>query len=782
MSKMKVVETICEVEPSLADEFQAKLQELTGISVPMSAAVRKQVGCIFDALGKPRGTSNDIAVRTFYARLNQKLVLNAKTLEAIYGTAASRGVVFNYHQKKQISWSVDSGDLDAFVGRLEKFEVPVSVSDELIKVFGGVTPEQTRDALQQEMTRPSKLRKAHGRIVSQDVQDAAAGCLVWSEWPQADLRSFFATAVGDRVTDESYIHGLRHIKPELFDRKRSLTVRLIAPPRKLSRQAYLKLRSSITEWIASEFASLDNHGHLAAVIDVSEGRDVLGWELAGDLTLFAERHVEENLHKLYFRSTEIQKETIASIPEIDVEAARFDLAFDGFSYRDSFVLHDDSLQVQRLVVLFQKNQRDETLIPCPACRTTDVAGNSYPSLGVKSWECRNLLCPERSIYNRGKRYSLKALIVQEAIEAPGNEIPIESIRRWRRDVLRFEGDDDIVQMLTRHYSMVGDTVAVLGGAKPLGDCLGRKFVMEEPPITISAGDFWDSHFFKRYVTSVDEKESVATEQALVLEKLLSNEDSWLALEGDSRHVLKKLPESSVDRAVTSPPYFNAREYSQWGNLYCYLNEMLRIHEELFRVLKPGSFYAFNVFDYFDNERTITFSDMGKKRIALSALFVDLFRRIGFLPAGNVVWDKGDVEGKRAFNAGNPSPFYQAPLNCWEHILLFVKPGGETIGELPRRNEVRRIKPVFKMVRGENRHGHSAPFPIEVPLAVLDGLPSGKVVLDPFGGSGTTARAAMSQGLRSIVIERETEYHELTLDMVRDFERSRKSNESKSTLL
>ena len=47
---------------------------------------------------------------------------------------------------------------------------------------------------------------------------------------------------------------------------------------------------------------------------------------------------------------------------------------------------------------------------------------------------------------------------------------------------------------------------------------------------------------------------------------------------------------------------------------------------------------------------------------------------GFQVRGNIVWDKGDIEGKRGFNAGNFSPFYQAPFNCWEHVLVFRKPG------------------------------------------------------------------------------------------------------------
>jgi len=53
----------------------------------------------------------------------------------------------------------------------------------------------------------------------------------------------------------------------------------------------------------------------------------------------------------------------------------------------------------------------------------------------------------------------------------------------------------------------------------------------------------------------------------------------------------------------------------------------------------------------------------------------LLRRVGFELQGNTAWYKGEIEGKRNYNQGNRSPYYQAPLNCWEHCLVFRKPGG-----------------------------------------------------------------------------------------------------------
>ena len=75
-----------------------------------------------------------------------------------------------------------------------------------------------------------------------------------------------------------------------------------------------------------------------------------------------------------------------------------------------------------------------------------------------------------------------------------------------------------------------------------------------------------------------------------------------------------------------------------------------------------------------------------------------------------------------------------------------------------------------MIRGENTHGHTAPFPIDLPGLLLEGLPLDSVVLDPYGGSGTTARAAVDRDLACVLLERDAEYCELTKRLMAAHER------------
>lgn len=142
--------------------------------------------------------------------------------------------------------------------------------------------------------------------------------------------------------------------------------------------------------------------------------------------------------------------------------------------------------------------------------------------------------------------------------------------------------------------------------------------------------------------------------------------------GDCLVALRSMETESIQLMVTSPPYYNAREYSQWDNIEKYLSEMREIIRESYRVLDNHRVWVFNVGDIFDNDKLTTKSIWGKKRIPLGAYFTKIFEEEGFEFVDDIIWDKGEVESKRHMNNGMNYPLYQYPLNCYEHILIFHK--------------------------------------------------------------------------------------------------------------
>lgn len=84
--------------------------------------------------------------------------------------------------------------------------------------------------------------------------------------------------------------------------------------------------------------------------------------------------------------------------------------------------------------------------------------------------------------------------------------------------------------------------------------------------------------------------------------------------GDSRSVLQTLPENSVHCCVTSPPYFNLRDYGVNGQIgieetpETYINALVEVFREVRRVLRPDGTAWVNIADTYAANRTYQLHD------------------------------------------------------------------------------------------------------------------------------------------------------------------------------
>jgi DNA modification methylase len=157
-----------------------------------------------------------------------------------------------------------------------------------------------------------------------------------------------------------------------------------------------------------------------------------------------------------------------------------------------------------------------------------------------------------------------------------------------------------------------------------------------------------------------------------LTDFLEKDDDIKIIWGNCLNVMQGMKPESIHLMVTSPPYYNARQYSQWSNLNDYLEDMRLIIRESYRILDNHRVFVFNVGDIFDNDNISTTSTWGKRRIPLGAYFTKIFEEEGFTFVDDFIWDKGEVQSERHKNGNKPYPFYQYPMNCYEHILIFHK--------------------------------------------------------------------------------------------------------------
>ena len=749
-----------------ATELTAEFLRLTELRWQLPPDLNTALQSLFDALGPESLRPPEDRQCELYATINAKLKLGQPSFKRVLDTAAEHNIFFNYHQKAGIQRAVDYNDRAALFEILLRSPALPKALSEIAQQFQSPTWEETRQALKTVLAEDAR---------SHQVQRAIFSAYAFLCFQTPLIHTHFAGDKPDTYLPGFYDHLRRRI-PRAFDRPCGLVYLRIDDHWLEGLTSEQQIRTKVLSSVQELSQRLSNHCYLAILLKPLGDGEAMKWKLFSDLVLYAEKHRTVRLQKGYFQSSKIASKTQDYIPDLNADACRFDLAHEGLFYKDCFVTTYQFPSVKPhpqsepdLLLLFEKNERDETPIPCPACRSFDVQGNSYPVLGVRSWECNNLICPERSKYDRGKRYSLYSLIRQEAITEEEAVIPLSSLRLWKRDVVVLDSETAVLQMLVQHYSLLQDHVLVVNSAIPHPQFLGRTLigstldacVNTRQEVTGNAdvddiGTFFRGPYFQRIC--VDRQK-----RAHVPWRNLSELKGVEVYCGDCFEVLQQIGDATVDGIVTSPPYYNAREYAQWPNIYCFLYDQYNVARELYRVLKPGGLFLYNIFDYFDNENNVVFSAMGKKRMILGAYAINLFQRIGFRIVRNVIWDKGEIEGKRNFNQGNRSPYYQAPFNCWEHILIFCK------GDIPKASEnlpyVLRAQPVVKMIGGRNILGHTAPFPEAIPKLLLDLLEPRSRVLDPFAGSMTTARAAYKRGLRSVSIDFKEEYCRLGLNLL-----------------
>lgn len=244
--------------------------------------------------------------------------------------------------------------------------------------------------------------------------------------------------------------------------------------------------------------------------------------------------------------------------------------------------------------------------------------------------------------------------------------------------------------------------------------------------------------------------------------------------GDCEQALLQMPSQSVDLIFTSPPYFNARpEYEDYLSYEEYLLKMRRVIHNCHRVLSEGRFFVMNVSPVLIRRAS---RSEASRRIAVPFDMHRLFVEEGFDFVDDIHWVKpegaGWATGRGRRFAADRNPLQYKPVPVTEYVLVYRKHTDKLIDwnirSHPDQRAVRnskitgeyevtnlwRIHPAF-------HSEHPAVFPVALAERVVRYYSFiNDVVLDPFAGTGTTGRAAVTLNRRFVLIENEPKFIEV----------------------
>lgn len=294
------------------------------------------------------------------------------------------------------------------------------------------------------------------------------------------------------------------------------------------------------------------------------------------------------------------------------------------------------------------------------------------------------------------------------------------------------------------------------------------------------GNGFKSHSISNYESTAHQLvlgDEVNSQEETNKQISLTNNQSFVGvINDDALSGLKTLPSDTFHVAVTSPPYYWARDYGYDGQIghedtvEQFVPSLVAIFDEVKQVLHPEGVFYLNIGDTYysgngqphgSDPRSPSRNFMRKKMRAVDRSgwsipkksLIGVPWKVAFAMQERGWTLRSDIIWNRC-NAFTEPTALDRPYRQYEHIFLFSKSRFYSYdrSKLPEE-DVWNI-PIERAKRIE----HSAPFPTElVRRCILTGSPEGGFVLDPFLGSGTTIDVALDLNRHAVGVELSQKY-------------------------
>lgn len=226
--------------------------------------------------------------------------------------------------------------------------------------------------------------------------------------------------------------------------------------------------------------------------------------------------------------------------------------------------------------------------------------------------------------------------------------------------------------------------------------------------------------------------------------------------------------------VTSPPYFNAREYSQWETYDDYLDFLKEVFSEVQRVLKEGRICVVNLSPILVPRAK---RNAESTRYPIPFDFSSIMtRELGFKFLEDIIWAKPEYTVKNRIGnfMKHRKPIAYKPNLVHEYVLVYQKPCDFLIDKILRANPERVSESLIDTyertsiwnILPKKDKEHPAVFPNELVNNIITYYSlKGDLVLDIFMGSGTTALECLKLDRHYLGFEKETEYFNVSIKRI-----------------
>ena len=238
---------------------------------------------------------------------------------------------------------------------------------------------------------------------------------------------------------------------------------------------------------------------------------------------------------------------------------------------------------------------------------------------------------------------------------------------------------------------------------------------------------------------------------------------------DVQEMFTLIPDESVHLTFTSPPYYNARDYTLFQSYKAYLDFLTAVFKETHRVTKEGRFFVLNTSPVIVPRLSRAHSS---KRYAIPYDMHPRLTDMGWEFIDDIVWVKPEYAAKNR-NGGffqHRKPLCYKANSVTESVMVYRKKTHRLIDwNLRQYNdetiEASKVLGDYEksnawQINPATDKGHPAVFPTELASRIIQFYSfKGDLIFDPFAGSGTVGRVAIDHERCFFLCEKEPEYVE-----------------------